>query len=305
MRRSKIATQQSANLRPRYCPYCGRPNLSIAEDRAFCLECGASFRATRVSQDTKMEVRKLIQSPKRRNIKDISHILSRSSSPTSAFKTASRYDLSEFEKALNTLRLQDDVRQEARRIYIRASTAGMRNGRTSGEALASASVYAACRQNELSNTLEEIASAFGADKAEVEHSYALLLNEIGFLSQIQHKRDDNGHKISADSIGTAPDLGFLKSEVKAETQGPDVTRFLEKKGTFEFLRLLKERPKRWKTLEKELAVSPRTLSERITQALELGYIEKVRRLKIGATYYRLTKKGLEIFETMTESTSIY
>jgi DNA-binding HxlR family transcriptional regulator len=98
----------------------------------------------------------------------------------------------------------------------------------------------------------------------------------------------------------------LKSIFAVEERKPGFdVEFSEKKGTYEFLRLLMERPRRWKALEKELPLSPRTLSERITQAQTLGFIEIVRRLKIGAPYYRLTKKGNEVFEIMTGDARIY
>jgi DNA-binding HxlR family transcriptional regulator len=302
MKNDKITAQQSTNQNPKYCPYCGRHMVSVTRDQAFCHSCGSAFTVTRIEQTTKGEVREPIRL-ERPYSKDI--IVSPAPSHTvDASQKVLRYELSGFEKTLNTLGLQDDARQAARRIYIRASTSKIGNDRISNEALASASVYAACRQNKLSNSLEEIASAFHADKTEAERAYSILLNEIGFLAQTYTTLDENSLKMYSTSADKQTNLDISSFE-RRDALRQDATRFLEKKGTFEFLRLWKERPKRWKTLEKELAVSPRTLSERITQALELGYVEKVRRLKIGATYYRLTKKGNEIFETMEENTSIY
>jgi DNA-binding HxlR family transcriptional regulator len=209
------------------------------------------------------------------------------------------HGLSEIDKALNALDVQENTRKEARAIYRRAYAMGAAHGRKSVEGLAAASVYAACKQSGLPKPLDEIAATLDVDKMEVERAYTYLVNEMGYLPTYSITDNETAALNKPRLESSFPAGGVM------DLHGLDVAKFLEKKGTYEFLRLLKEKPRRWKTLEKELALSPRTLSERISQALELGFIEKVRRLKIGATYYRLTGKGNDIFEAMTGDTRIY
>lgn len=266
----------------KYCPYCGRPSLSSSMGTSVCLSCGASFLTARLSETS--------TSHERASLTQDRPLLDHYRVPT--FRPAVSEEppnahLSQIDKAAKALNLPDNIRKAARTIYRRAFA----TERKSVEGLAPASVYAACKQGGLPKSLDQIATAFGVDKNEAERSYTYLLNEMGYLSSTL---------FSGETVVMTP---------KIAQQGPDhdldVAKFLEKKGTYEFFRLLKEKPRRWKTLETELALSPRTLSERISQALELGFIEKVRRLKIGATCYRLTKKGNDVFEAMTGSTRIY
>jgi len=216
------------------------------------------------------------------------------------------FDMTDLYEALDVLNSPLNVRESARSIYRRAVTGGLVQDAPSRKALVSAAIYAAYKQNGLLRSLDEIARVAGVDKAVAEQFLSSMLGEIGYLSP----RLDTVNALQPDQT-----IEVLESEMRPETndaagakeQNPHAfeVKFLEKKGAFEFLRLLKENPRRWNTLEKELDLSPRTLSDRITQGLELGLIEKIRRLKIGATYYRLTEKGKKTLEAASESTRIY
>jgi DNA-binding HxlR family transcriptional regulator len=289
MRQSKVVTKESAaTIGAKYCPYCGGSNVSSLKDKTLCLSCGASFVAARVSQG-----------PETRRPRP-AYAFGTRISTMQVLPEQTAVDVSELDKALDNLDVSVSVRELARAIYRKAATDEISHDEISRKALASAAIYAACKQGGLSKSLDEIAAASGVGKADTEHFYTFLLNEMGYLSPLINSRT---------RVINEPEMQLEVKPVTKNWEGSpqvsNVERFLEKKGTYEFLGLLKESPRRWKTLEKELALSPRTLSERITQALELGFIEKVRRLKIGATYYRLTKKGNEMLEAMTENTSIY
>lgn len=75
--------------------------------------------------------------------------------------------------------------------------------------------------------------------------------------------------------------------------------FFGRKGGYDVLIALEDKPKRWKEIEKVVLVSPRTLSQRISGAMELGLIDKVRHLG-GGTAYRLTDKGKNVLMTLSE-----
>ena len=77
--------------------------------------------------------------------------------------------------------------------------------------------------------------------------------------------------------------------------------FLSRKGGYELLRAVEEGTKRWKDIEKTVLVSPRTLSRRISEALELGLIERVKQLR-GGMAYRLTEKGRNVLMSISEKT---
>lgn len=296
------AKEAATVIQARYCPYCGGSNVSSIREGALCLRCGASFVTSKVyqkpvAQDTPCTN---ATSPSARTRPQLFSESNRISTPR-FLQERNFIDFSELDKTLNALDASTNVRELARAIYGRAAANRISNDEISARALASAAVYAACKQNELPKSIDEIAAASGADRTEIERSYAVLLNEMGYLSPLLSR--GSVQQMNEPEMRTMVNLAAGNEEYTPQVS--NVERFLEKKGTYEFLRILKESPRRWKTLEKELALSPRTLSERITQAQELGFIEKVRRLKIGATYYRLTRKGSEILEAMTENTSIY
>lgn len=292
VKQGKAAAKEATTINVRYCPYCGSSSISSFNDKIVCLSCGGSFVAAGCPElGVANRQRELFMGevPERRR-----------PSLMPAFRGRTPVSVRELDKALKTLDVPQSVHEASRAIYSKACTTEMGDHRVSDKALAAAASYAACKQDGLSTSLDEIAAAFGVDKTEVENSYTFLLNEMGYLSPLLS--DSRVHVVSKPPW---PSESMTVVGGRAAANLFDVEKFLEKKGTYEFLRLLKERPRRWKALETELALSPRTLSERITQALEMGCIEKVRRLKIGATYYRLTRRGNEMFEAMTGNTSIY
>ena len=81
----------------------------------------------------------------------------------------------------------------------------------------------------------------------------------------------------------------------------EVLDFLGRKGGYDVLKALEDKPKRWKEIEKVVLVSPRTLSQRISQAMELGLIDKVKKLR-GGTAYRLAEKGRNVVISLSEKT---
>jgi DNA-binding transcriptional ArsR family regulator len=282
----------------KYCPFCGGSTVSSLSGRSICHSCGATFVATRTDQETRITYRKTsIQSRTHEPL--LEHPTFPSSAPREEPLPQSLLEIDEFPSVLD---VPNGTRRVALAIYENASKAEAEQGKKPEKGLAAAAVLAACKQDGLQKSVGEIAAAFGLSDTEVERFYTFLLNEMGYLRPMYSGKDKPLRDLGAFGTDFMTTLGLAESR---DLRNLNEARFLEKKGTYEFLRLLKENPRRWKTLEKELALSPRTLSERISQALELGFIEKVRRLKIGATYYRLTKKGNRIFEEMTGRTSIY
>ena len=81
----------------------------------------------------------------------------------------------------------------------------------------------------------------------------------------------------------------------------EVLDFFGRKGGYDVLIALEGKPKRWKEIEKVVLVSPRTLSQRISGAMELGLIDKVRHLG-GGTAYTLTDKGKNVLMVLSEKT---
>lgn len=296
MKHSKHAEESTTTVEAKYCPYCGGSRLATSKDNIQCLECRASFVAVKREKDKEPCVR-APSNPARAAIAS-NHLLPSLSEITRANPQPGSISMVEFYKTLHILDVPDSFREAAQKIYAKARAISFGSRRMSGQALAAAAVYVVCKQNGLPKSLDEIAVAFGVSKAEAEDSYTGLLNEIGYSSPML-----SGRKSPA-SNESVPSLNSIFA-VEEREPGFGVEKFLEKKGTYEFLRLLKESPRRWKTLEKELPLSPRTLSERISQAQALGLIEKVRRLKIGAPYYRLTKRGNEVFEVMTGDARVY
>lgn len=81
----------------------------------------------------------------------------------------------------------------------------------------------------------------------------------------------------------------------------EVLDFIGRKGGYNLLKALEDKPKRWKDIENLVLVSPRTLSQRISGAIDLGLIDKVKQLR-GGTAYRLTEKGKNILIGLSEKT---
>ena len=82
----------------------------------------------------------------------------------------------------------------------------------------------------------------------------------------------------------------MSERLQKEVLDYEVLDFFGKRGGHDVLIALKDKPRRWKEIEKVVLVSPRTLSRRIFQATELGLLNKVKHLG-GGTAYRLTEKG--------------
>jgi hypothetical protein len=273
-----------------------------------CIECGASFVVARPHGETRIEGEKICREIAR-TLEARMHTAKEECKPVPSFEfhgdILSRSP-SEIDEGLDVLDIPKSIGERARVIYRSVSRTQAERGRQPEKGLAAASVYAACKENGVAKSPGEIAGAFGISESDIEQLYTYLLNEMGYLHPIARafSRKYELRSCEPTQAGTSFETIFAGSENR-DLQNLNEERFLEKKGTYEFFRLLKENPRRWKTLEKELALSPRTLSERISQGLEFGLIERVRRLKIGATYYRLTKKGSDVFEAMTGHTSIY
>lgn len=89
--------------------------------------------------------------------------------------------------------------------------------------------------------------------------------------------------------------------MQKESLDYEVLDFFGKRGGHDVLIALKDRPRRWKEIEKTVLVSPRTLSRRIFEAIELGLINKVKHLG-GGTAYRLTEKGKNALVIFSQET---
>lgn len=75
--------------------------------------------------------------------------------------------------------------------------------------------------------------------------------------------------------------------------------FFARKGGESLLRVLSKGAGRWKDIELQAGVSPRTLSQRISEALEIGLIVRKKQLRGGARY-KLTEKGKDALNILPE-----
>ncbi len=87
------------------------------------------------------------------------------------------FALSEIDRMASQLGLPRDVREAAARIYRRAVESRMIRGR-SIEAVASAALYAACRECGVPRSLEEVAEVSRARKKEIGRSYRFILRGL-------------------------------------------------------------------------------------------------------------------------------
>ena len=89
-----------------------------------------------------------------------------------------QFALSEIDRMSSALGLPDRLREVSAVIYRRALDEDLIRGR-SIEGVASASIYAACRQEGIPRSLEEISSAARVDKKEIGRTYRYVQKEIG------------------------------------------------------------------------------------------------------------------------------
>jgi transcription initiation factor TFIIB len=88
------------------------------------------------------------------------------------------HGLAETRRVASALDLPESIRDQACELYRSASSEDLLPGR-SIEAVAAASVYAACRCNALPRTLPEVGDVAKVAAERVEHAYGILNRELG------------------------------------------------------------------------------------------------------------------------------
>jgi len=96
---------------------------------------------------------------------------------SNAFERNLTHALSELDRIASQLCLPRNVRESAAVLYRRMVEAKMIRGR-SIESMVAAAIYAACRQNRIPRTLDEVAQASNTKKREIGKSYRLLLRTL-------------------------------------------------------------------------------------------------------------------------------
>jgi transcription initiation factor TFIIB len=92
------------------------------------------------------------------------------------------HGLSETKRVASAIDLPQSIREQACSLFRSASTEDLLPGR-SIEAIAAASVFAACRCNGLPRTIEEVAAVAKVDVMSVENGYKVLNRELGLPAQ--------------------------------------------------------------------------------------------------------------------------
>ena len=87
------------------------------------------------------------------------------------------FALSEMDRMASQLGLPRNIRESTSRIYRQAVQKGLIRGR-SIEGVLSATLYAACRKNQVPRSLEEIAEVSRVDKSEISKSYRFISREL-------------------------------------------------------------------------------------------------------------------------------
>ncbi len=87
------------------------------------------------------------------------------------------FALSEMDRMSSQLGLSRNVREVAAKIYREAVQEDLIRGR-SIEGVASAALYAGCRQTQMPRTLEEVAEVSRVDKKDIARSYRFLTREL-------------------------------------------------------------------------------------------------------------------------------
>ncbi|MDI9619813.1 MAG: transcription initiation factor IIB [Candidatus Nezhaarchaeota archaeon] len=96
---------------------------------------------------------------------------------SNAFERNLTFALSELDRFASHLSLPRNVRESAAIFYRRMIETRLVRGR-SIESMVAAAIYAACRQNRIPRTLDEIAQAVNIKKREIGRSYRLLLKTL-------------------------------------------------------------------------------------------------------------------------------
>ncbi|MEM4576872.1 MAG: transcription initiation factor IIB [Candidatus Nezhaarchaeales archaeon] len=96
---------------------------------------------------------------------------------SNAFERNLTLALSELDRISSQLGLPRNVRESAAILYRRMVEAKIIRGR-SIESMVAAAIYAACRQNKIPRTLDEVAQASNIKKREIGRSYRILLKTL-------------------------------------------------------------------------------------------------------------------------------
>jgi len=96
---------------------------------------------------------------------------------SNAFERNLTHALSELDRIASQLGLPRNVRESAAVLYRKMVEAKMIRGR-SIESMVAAAIYAACRQNRIPRTLDEVAQTSNIKKREIGKSYRLLLRTL-------------------------------------------------------------------------------------------------------------------------------
>ncbi len=141
------------------------------------------------------------------------------------------FALAEIGRMCSLLGVSSDVRESASKIYRKAMAKGMIRGRRI-EAIASASIYAACRQFDVPISLEDLTEVSNVDKKTISRCYRLmsrelnirppLINPTRYISRLGSDLDLSGEMkaLAIDIIDNAKEKGLLtgkKAKVIAAT----------------------------------------------------------------------------------------
>lgn len=107
-----------------------------------------------------------------------------------------RLALAEMKRISSYLTLTRAVEEEAAGIYTQAVYKGYSRGRPIEHAVA-ASIYAACRNNDVPRTLDELANASGISKKEIGQTYRMLMRSLGLRAKVSNPADYMSRFISA------------------------------------------------------------------------------------------------------------
>jgi transcription initiation factor TFIIB len=106
------------------------------------------------------------------------------------------FALSELERMASVLGLPKNLRETAAKIYRQAVKKHLIRGR-SIEGVAAASLYAACRQNNIPRTLQEISESARVDKKEIGRSYRFVASKLNLASN-PSKASDYVNRFTSD-----------------------------------------------------------------------------------------------------------
>jgi transcription initiation factor TFIIB len=106
------------------------------------------------------------------------------------------FALTELERMASYLGIPRNLRESAAKIYRSAVNKQLIRGR-SIEGVAAASLYAACRQNKIPRTLQEISESARVDKKEIGRSYRFIASKLN-LSSYPSKPADFVNRFTSD-----------------------------------------------------------------------------------------------------------